>query len=80
MKKLAVAAAALFVAAPLLAQETPNISTHEFPLQMASFLELHPEVTPDVFAQIDQNGDGQVTAEEYEGAVNSGLIADAATE
>lgn len=72
MQKLAVAAAALtLLAAPVLAQDG---SAHEFPLTMSAFLEAYPDTTPETFAQIDTDGDGQVSEDEYLAATGAGLI------
>lgn len=72
MQKLAVAAAALtLLATPLLAQDAP---AHEFPLTMSAFLEAYPDTTPETFALIDANGDGEVSQEEYTAATEAGLV------
>lgn len=44
------------------------------PWTMEEFLAIHPDVGADVFAQIDTNGDGMVDAEEYEAAIEAGLL------
>ena len=43
---------------------------------MEEFLAAYPEVTPEDFALIDSDGDGEVSEEEYESAQEMGLIGD----
>lgn len=48
----------------------------DFPLSMEEFMDAYPEVTPEDFALIDSDGDGEVSEEEYESAQEMGLIGD----
>ena len=42
-------------------------------------MENYPEVTPETFFLIDTDGDGEVSEEEYEAAVEAGLVGSADT-
>lgn len=75
-KHLAIAASVIALAgAPALA-DTYGDADHDFPLTMAEFMAAYPDVTPEEFAEIDADGDGEVSEEEYEDAREAGLIGD----
>jgi hypothetical protein len=75
-KHLAIAASVIALAvAPVLA-DSHGDAEHEFPLTMAEFMAAYPDVTPEEFAEIDSDGDGQISEEEYEEAREAGLIGD----
>lgn len=65
---VAAAAAVLLSAGALLAQ------TAEGPWTMEEFMATYPEVTPELFDQIDANDDGLIDQEELDAAVALGLI------
>lgn len=46
----------------------------EAPWTMEEFMAVYPEVTPEVFAEIDTNGDGLIDEAELEAAIEAGLI------
>lgn len=46
----------------------------EGPWTMEEFVATHPEVTPEVYVQIDTNGDGLIDVAELEAAVAAGLV------
>lgn len=70
--KLAVIASVLaLTSGPALAE-----TDHEFPLTMDEFMAAYPEVTAAEFALIDSDGDGTVSEEEYESALEMGFIGD----
>ena len=73
-KHLAIAASVLALAAAPALAGSQGDSEHDFPLTMAEFMAAYPEVTPEEFAEIDTDGDGQVSEEEYEAARDAGLI------
>jgi hypothetical protein len=75
-KHLAIAASVIALAgAPALA-DSHDAAEHEFPLTMADFMMAYPDVTPEEFDQIDTDGDGQVSEDEYNEARESGVIGD----
>ncbi len=45
------------------------------PWTMEEFMAAYPEVTPEVFAEIDTNNDGVIDADELKAAVEAGLVA-----
>jgi len=68
-KILATASAALCLTASLaLAQMA------EGPWTMEEFIAAHPEVTPEIYALIDADGDGMVDQDELDAAVAAGLV------
>ena len=73
-KHLAIAASVLALAAAPTLAGSHGDAEHDFPLTMAEFMAAYPEVTPEEFAEIDTDGDGQVSEEEYEAARDAGLI------
>jgi hypothetical protein len=74
-KHLAIAASVIALsAAPALADN--HDADHEFPLSMAEFMAAYPDVTPEEFAEIDTDGDGQISEEEYDDAREAGLVGD----
>jgi hypothetical protein len=75
-KHLAVAASVLALAAAPALAESHGEAEHEFPLTMAEFMAAYPDVTPEEFAEIDADGDGQISEEEYNEARDAGLIDD----
>lgn len=47
----------------------------EGPWTMEEFMVAYPEVTPEIFAEIDTNNDGLIDEDELEAAVEAGLVA-----
>ncbi|ATX64674.1 hypothetical protein [Roseinatronobacter bogoriensis] len=78
MKKHIALVASFFAltAVPALADTHDHDAEHDFPLSMESFMDAHPEVTPEAFFLIDTDGDGEVSEEEYDAAREAGLITD----
>ncbi len=75
-KQLAIAASVLALAGVPALADNHGDGGHDFPLTMAEFMAAYPEVTPEEFAEIDTDDDGQVSEEEYEAAHEAGLIGD----
>jgi hypothetical protein len=75
-KHLAIAASVLALAAAPALADSHDDAEHEFPLTMAEFMAAYPDVTPEEFAEIDADGDGQVSEDEYDEAREAGLIDD----
>ena len=73
-KHLAIAASVIALAAAPAMADSHGDAEHEFPLTMAEFMAAYPDVTPEEFAEIDADGDGQISEEEYEEAREAGLI------
>ena len=73
-KHLAIAASVIALAAAPAMADSHGDAEHEFPLTMAEFMAAYPDVTPEEFAEIDADGDGQISEEEYEEARETGLI------
>ena len=48
----------------------------DFPWSEEAFLAAAPGATPEVFAALDADGDRDVTEEEYEMAVEAGIVED----
>lgn len=71
MTKRTLAAAAV---ALLMASGGALAQTAEGPWTMEEFVAVYPEVTPELFAQIDTNGDGLIDQEELDAAVADGLL------
>ncbi len=72
MKNLAIATCALaLMSFPALAQDATE---HHFPLTMTEFMVAYPDATSDDFDQIDTDGDGEISEDEYNAARESGLI------
>lgn len=70
MKRLAMASSALiFMAATALAQGVDTL-----PWSIDDFFTLYPDATSETFGMIDTDGDGTISPEEYEAAVDAGLI------
>ena len=80
-KQIALAASIIALAAvPAMADTHDNdTAEYDFPLSMDTFMENYPEVTPETFFLIDTDGDGEVSEEEYEAAVEAGLVGSADT-
>lgn len=78
-KQFAFAASVIALAAiPALADtHDQDAAEHDFPVEMEAFMDAYPEVTPETFFLIDTDGDGEVSEEEYEAAVDAGLITSA---
>ncbi len=74
-KHLAIAASVFALAAAPALADSHEDAEHEFPLTMEEFMAAY-QVTPEEFAEIDTDGDGQVSEEEYEEAREAGLIDD----
>ncbi|MDF1873591.1 EF-hand domain-containing protein [Vannielia sp.] len=76
MKKLTLTAFAVFLAGPLVAQDAPMVedSDGNGTYSMEEMTAAMPDLTPEVFAQIDTSADGEVDATEWEAAVAAGLI------
>ena len=70
-KKLAVALSALVLSSGMAFAQAA-----EGPWTMDEFMAAYPEVTPELFVQIDTNGDGMIDQEELDAAVEAGLIDD----
>lgn len=62
------------LAAIILGSSMAFAQMSEAPWTMEEFLAVYPEVTPEVFAQIDVNGDGLIDADELEAAIEAGLV------
>lgn len=75
-KHLAIAASVLALAAAPALADSHGEAEHEFPLTMAEFMVAYPDVTPEEFAEIDTNDDGEISEQEYEDAREAGLIGD----
>ena len=69
MKLAALASAVTLAATPILAD-----TSHDFPLTMEEFMSAYPDVTPEEFALIDSDGDGEISEEEYLSGQEMGLI------
>jgi hypothetical protein len=72
-KHLAIAASVIALAAAPALADSHEDADHEFPLSMEEFMATY-QVTPEEFAEIDTDGDGQVSEEEYKEAREAGLI------
>lgn len=46
----------------------------DFPWTEEQFMEAVPEATPETFTMIDLDGDGTISEEEYEQAIESGAL------
>lgn len=75
-KHLAIAASVIALATAPAFAGSHDAEDHEFPLTMAEFMAAYPDVTPEEFAEIDSDGDGMVSQEEYEEAREAGLVGD----
>lgn len=75
-KHLAIAASVIALAAAPALADNHEAAEHEFPLSMADFMAAYPDVTPEQFAEIDEDGDAQVSEDEYEAAKEAGTIGD----
>ncbi|MCC5970318.1 MAG: EF-hand domain-containing protein [Pararhodobacter sp.] len=74
MQKFAIAACAIaLMGVPAIADEATE---HQFPLTMTEFMAAYPDATPEVFDQVDADGDGEISEEEYRDAREAGLIGD----
>lgn len=74
MQKLAIATLALaMMSFPALADETP---AHQFPLTMTEFMVAYPDAAPEDFDMIDADGDGEISEDEFNDALATGLIGD----
>lgn len=80
MKKLAIATCALaLMSFPALAQDAgdaTDATEREFPMTMTDFMVAYPEAAPDQFDQVDTDGDGEISEEEYNAARDSGALGD----
>ena len=72
-KHLAIAASVIALAAAPALADSHEDADHEFPLSMEEFMAAY-QVTPEEFTEIDTDGDGQVSEEEYKEAREAGLI------
>lgn len=75
-KALTLTAFATFIAGPLAAQQATVVedTDQSGTYNMGELAAAWPELTPEMFNQIDTSGDGEVDAMEWEAAVEAGLI------
>lgn len=74
MKKTALIILPALLATPLLAQAALVDADGNGTYSYTEISAAYPEVSEDVFAQIDANGDGEVDADELAAAQDAGLI------
>ncbi|MBK5927980.1 EF-hand domain-containing protein [Rhodobaculum claviforme] len=70
----ALAALALTGTAALAQAETSELP--DFPWTQEEFAEAAPDAMPETFAAIDADGDGEISEEEYDLAVEAGIVED----
>lgn len=56
--------------------QTDGDSLPDFPWTEEQFTEAAPDAMPGMFMAIDADGDGEITEEEYDLAVEAGLVED----
>ncbi len=79
MKKLAITTSALAMllsSAAFADMHDDDADAGEGPWTMEEFMMEFPEVTPEEFEQIDQDGTGMITEEELEAAIEAGIVED----
>lgn len=75
MKKLAITASALaMMMSSAAVAEMHDDDEAAGPWTMEEFMMEFPEVTPEEFVQIDQDGTGMITGEELEAAIEAGIV------
>ena len=76
MKTLAITASALAMMMSSAAFADSHDADGAGPWTMEEFMMEFPEVTPEQFEQIDQDGTGTITQDELDAAIEAGLVAD----
>ncbi len=77
MKKLAITTSALaMMMSSAAVADMHDDADAAGPWTMEEFMMEFPEVTPEEFEQIDQDGTGMITEEELEAAIEAGIVDD----
>ncbi len=75
-KALATAAASLALVASMAVAHAQEAAEPEMPWTLGEFMTVFPEAPVELFNEIDTAGDGMITEEELQAAVDAGLIED----
>lgn len=75
MKRAMIATVLTLTGAALPAYAMTADANGDGAISMEEIKQVHPDVTEDVFAAIDADADGSVSEEEYQAAVEAGVLA-----